>query len=790
MAAHEVETMMVKMQGDASSYQKMTKDAEKATREMSDGIAFASKRISFMGMSMKGYGVNALAMLTPLLGVTSLIGSAFKGVQLAAAAEQSEVAFGVMLKNQQLGKQMVADLQKFAAETPLGTADLEQATKSLLQFGIAGEQIIPTLRRLGDVGGGDADKLKRMAVVFGQVKAAGRLMGGDELQLVQMGFAPLKEMEKTLGKSSAELNKMQEQGKITFKMLEDAFISATSEGGSFKDQMILQSQTVTGLFSTMKDDIDASLRNFGKLLIEHLGLKELMKTVSELAQATTKWFQGLDSGTKTAVVSVIAATVAFGVLTVAILLAFKAVTLLTGGFNLILIGGVAALSAFFVGLGSIVATTGGLVGAIANIKQALSDAWEWTAPIRKALISLFTEMYRQISFVFTKLKEKALEAWEYIKGQTNTDWDEIRSTVIEAIYAVEFAIQNLPKVWETAWAGMKYYASYTLQWLLSNLFVGLFVVMLPGILLGFLVDWKSVFKGIWEYTRYVMENAAKNMVQTVKNIMKAIKGEKVDVWWGELFDIDQVKLSGKGVNYKWLDDFVAGAKEEFEKSKNELGKSFQEFLQEKLSAREQGDWWFLGGETRLPYDDAPKKQKETNKELEKELHKTEGVLKGSAEALSRIADYRERMGIKGKEQNGGVGQAFDPDDGRWMGKAGQQFLVEFAEETEQMQKRVQEGMGKNFAMGVWEDFPEFARGDFDGGDALQNALFNQGMDLTNNNWEPIISSQKPDVDTELMSEIQNDSVQMEKQTYFLQEILEALKNKGGETLFPADLEVP
>ena len=73
-------------------------------------------------------------------------------------AEQAKVAFSTMLGSAEAGKRMFADLQKFAASTPLQLTTLQDASRTLLAFGVQGEQVIPTLRMLGDAAGGDAQR--------------------------------------------------------------------------------------------------------------------------------------------------------------------------------------------------------------------------------------------------------------------------------------------------------------------------------------------------------------------------------------------------------------------------------------------------------------------------------------------------------------------------------------------------------------------------------------------------------------------------------------------------------
>jgi len=344
----ELERMMVRLLGDASSYNKMLSDAVKDTSRATASIQQTAGKIGQVSGAVNGFANSVAGYAGGILSVMGL-GSAFdtakRAFSLAAEAEENEVAFGVMLQNAEKGKQMVRDLQAFAAATPLDTSTLQGASKTLLQFGVEGENILPILKMLGDVTGGNSAKIQQMSLAFGQMSSTGRLMGQDLLQMINAGFNPLKEISRTTGKSVSELKKEMEKGAISADMVTMAFKSATSEGGNFQGLMEKQSKTVSGLISTMQDDISSSLRVIGKDLIDNLNLKGIIQDVSAVAQGFTSWLNSLSSGTKTAIASILAVVAAVGVLTIGMVILGKAITFATGGLSVI----GALLAAVFIG---------------------------------------------------------------------------------------------------------------------------------------------------------------------------------------------------------------------------------------------------------------------------------------------------------------------------------------------------------------------------------------------------------------------------------------------------------
>lgn len=203
---------------------------------------------------------------------------------LAADLEQTTVGFEVMLGSAEKANKMVSDLRQFAKVTPFETTDLVKATEILLGFGVAGEQIMPTISMLGDVARGNADKLRLISLAYAQIQAAGRLMGQDLLQLVNAGFNPLQQISQKTGKSLSVLKKEMEDGKISAGMVTQAFRDATSQGGRFFGMMDRQSKTFHGMMSTLRDEWSEALIDIGTRMLPSAieGVKGLRSVLNDL----------------------------------------------------------------------------------------------------------------------------------------------------------------------------------------------------------------------------------------------------------------------------------------------------------------------------------------------------------------------------------------------------------------------------------------------------------------------------------------------------------------------------
>lgn len=443
----ELDRMVIRLLGDAKSYDTMLKDAQQTTRivgktieQETDKVTMFGQELSKLGSDMGGAFAGSQAAWSALSAPLDFLK---EGVQIAAAAESMEIAFGTMLKSADKGKKMVADLQEFAAKTPLTMPGIQQATKTLLQFGIEGEDVIETLRQLGDVSSGVEANVQRMVLGFGQMVAKGKVSMEELNQMREAGFNPLQEIARTSGKSVAEVSADLEKGKVGIEDIKNALKSATSEGGNFFNGMEKSSQGLEGLLSTMGDNLNAVKKTFGEVIIEGFHLKEMVKLVAEGADAFVQAFKSIPSEIKIVTVSVVTLTGVVLVLTKAWKIGAIAVGIVAktwtdvGGTVRWLINGVRSLAATTVAANVAIGTSatviqgtfvGGLKVAMTSLLSfskslLLNPITLWVAGIAAAVVAL-KKLYHELTGVQDKVDEynkalgrsKAVDTKERIKG--------------------------------------------------------------------------------------------------------------------------------------------------------------------------------------------------------------------------------------------------------------------------------------------------------------------------------------------------------------------------------------
>ncbi|MFN3341904.1 MAG: tape measure protein [Flavobacteriales bacterium] len=203
-------------------------------------------------------GLSAYASLA--LG-TNFIGDI---IRVRGEFQQLEVAFQTMLGSKAASDKLLRDITEFAATTPFELTDVAAATKQLLAFGIAADDIPKTLKELGDVSAGIGAPLGEIAYLFGTIKTQGVALTQDVRQFAQRGIPVYEELAKVLNVSVEEVGNLITAGKVGFPEIQKVFENLTAEGSKFGGLMEAQSKTLVGQISNLRDAFDKMLNEIGQ----------------------------------------------------------------------------------------------------------------------------------------------------------------------------------------------------------------------------------------------------------------------------------------------------------------------------------------------------------------------------------------------------------------------------------------------------------------------------------------------------------------------------------------------
>ena len=199
-----------------------------------------------------------------ILGGMGLKELASRIISVRAEFESMETSLKVLLGgNEERLNNIMGQIKEYALASPLNTKDMVGAVQMMTSFGIEAEKSISYLKAIGDISMGDSGKFNSLALAFSQMSSAGKLMGQDLLQMINAGFSPLEEISRKTGKSIGELKNEMSKGAITSKMVQDAFISATSAGGKFFGMSSEGAKTLNGQISMLQESFDNMFNEIG-----------------------------------------------------------------------------------------------------------------------------------------------------------------------------------------------------------------------------------------------------------------------------------------------------------------------------------------------------------------------------------------------------------------------------------------------------------------------------------------------------------------------------------------------
>ena len=227
-------------------------------------------------------GFSGLAGVAARLGVTF---AAFQGLRFsiikAAELETQSRSLQVLTGNLESAKNIISELQEFAAVTPFTSSDLIETAKRLKAFGVETENLVDTVKRLGDVSGATGSDLGGIATAFGQIVAKGRLQGEELLQLQERGVALADVLKKEYELTGVEFSKALEQGRFSAEVVQFALEELTDVGGKYANGAISQSTTLAGKFSTLQDNIERIGRAIGQALTPAIkGALDVLNTLA------------------------------------------------------------------------------------------------------------------------------------------------------------------------------------------------------------------------------------------------------------------------------------------------------------------------------------------------------------------------------------------------------------------------------------------------------------------------------------------------------------------------------
>ncbi|UAJ16002.1 tape measure protein [Mycobacterium phage DirtMcgirt] len=223
---------------------------------------FSSALSGYEGAASKAGALAGRALGTAFTAAaTGIIGAAgvalFKGFDRYKSLDATSHRLAAMGNSAEQVKTIMSDINEVVVGTPIALDEAAKAATQFLAGGVKqGRPLQAALTAIADAAGASGQKFGDLAVIFNQVFNKGKLQAEEMLQLNERGINVQAALQKEFGLTSAEIQKMSQDGTISFGMLVQAI------EGQFGGMSKKLADTVDGALSNMNAAVGRVGANF------------------------------------------------------------------------------------------------------------------------------------------------------------------------------------------------------------------------------------------------------------------------------------------------------------------------------------------------------------------------------------------------------------------------------------------------------------------------------------------------------------------------------------------------
>lgn len=267
----------------SANAQQMVADLSRAQGQIS---AFASSLKSIAG----GFVMASIA--------APLVGFAKESVKLAMDLEKVSAGFVTIAKDGKLAAKTLEDLRKFADVSPFSTEEVIASARKLLGTGTAMQDLLPTMRVLGEISAGAGADIGLVAKALSDVTSKGHLAAQETNQFADQGINIIAELAKMYGKSRSEVLEMRAAHEITARDVRQALLNMTTGTGQFAGGMERLAQTSGGKLEELMSQFNRLKTEIGQALMPTVVMfmaaaRRIIVAFNELSETVPKWLANI-----------------------------------------------------------------------------------------------------------------------------------------------------------------------------------------------------------------------------------------------------------------------------------------------------------------------------------------------------------------------------------------------------------------------------------------------------------------------------------------------------------------
>ena len=252
-------------QDDINRANKGIEDTTKNIERLEDELKYTKNQFKEMSSSAQSLSSSIKSALS-ITGVTKFVKEV---VRVRSEFSMIERSLAVLVQNEAEATKIFSQVQEIAFHSPYEIKDIAAQVKQIAAYGVETDKLIEKTKMLGDIASGTGVELNRLALAYGQIRAATVLKGQEARQLTEAGvdiFNALAQYYTEMyqrGVSAAEVMDMMRRKMISFEDVDAVLQRMTSVGGKFYKMQEKQAETVGGMISNLKDRASSLFNSIG-----------------------------------------------------------------------------------------------------------------------------------------------------------------------------------------------------------------------------------------------------------------------------------------------------------------------------------------------------------------------------------------------------------------------------------------------------------------------------------------------------------------------------------------------
>ncbi len=312
MADKDVQILITAQDRATDALKKLTAELSTVTNKLSGVQQEATASSTALGKMANSFSIlntgignfvrNAVyftVMGAAIQGMTTAFNTGLSSmVSYNAQMQDMSIGFTTMIGNAEAAQEYINQIKDFAAVTPFETKDVAMASTKLMAFGWKVKDIIPDLTTIGNAAAGlnvGTEGVNRMTLALGQLSMKAHANAQDMRQLEEVGVDALGYLGKKFNLTAADLDDLSKTGISGYEAMR-AILEGMANDPKFENMMAKKSKTLTGLWSTLKDNLTEISGKIGESMSAYIG--SALESLTEKTSQFVKTMRG--SGIATA----------------------------------------------------------------------------------------------------------------------------------------------------------------------------------------------------------------------------------------------------------------------------------------------------------------------------------------------------------------------------------------------------------------------------------------------------------------------------------------------------------